>query len=458
MTNNNGNSLGETKGRESFKSSFGLLAAAIGSAVGLGNIWRFPYITGVNGGGAFLIIYLFCVVAIGLPVMLAEFVIGREAKKDAIGSFKALAPGKKWYISGVLGVLAAFFILSFYGVIAGWTLEYIVSAAGNQFAGKSAAEIGGFFTTFISDPIKPIIWQVVFMGITAIIVATGVEKGIEKFSKLMIPLLLLIVIILDIRALTLPGGMAGIEFLFKPDFSKINGKVILAALGHAFFSLSLGMGIMITYGSYIPKEEKLGGTALKVSIADTLIALLAGVAIFPAVFAFGIAPDSGPGLVFITLPNVFAQMPGGYFFSIMFFLLLALAALTSTISLLEVVVAYIIETFNMDRKKATLISATLITLIGMVASLSNGNLSYIEIFGKNIFDFIDYLTANYFLTTAAFLSSIFFAWKLDRKVIENQLTNQGAFHIGYMNVFYFLLKFVAPIGIIFVFLTEVGLI
>jgi NSS family neurotransmitter:Na+ symporter len=458
MTNNNGNSLGETKGRESFKSSFGLLAAAVGSAVGLGNIWRFPYITGVNGGGAFLIIYLFCVVVIGLPVMLAEFVIGREAKKDAIGSFKTLAPGKKWYISGVLGVLAAFFILSFYSVIAGWTLEYIVSAVGNQFAGKSTAEIGGFFTNFISDPIKPIIWQVVFMGITAIIVATGVEKGIEKFSKLMIPLLLLIVIILDIRALTLPGGMAGIEFLFKPDFSKISGKVILAALGHAFFSLSLGMGIMITYGSYIPKEEKLGGTALKISIADTLIALLAGVAIFPAVFAFGIAPDSGPGLVFITLPNVFAQMPGGYFFSIMFFLLLALAALTSTISLLEVVVAYIIETFNMDRKKATLISATLITLIGMIASLSNGNLSYIQIFGKNIFDFIDYLTSNYFLTTAAFLSSIFFAWKLDKKVIENQLTNQGAFQVGYMNAFYFLLKFVAPIGIIFVFLTEVGLI
>lgn len=458
MTNNNGNSLGETKGRESFKSSFGLLAAAVGSAVGLGNIWRFPYITGVNGGGAFLIIYLFCVVAIGLPVMLAEFVIGREGKKDAIGSFKYLAPGKKWYISGVLGVLAAFFILSFYGVIAGWTLEYIVSAAGNQFAGKSAAEIGGFFTSFISSPIKPIIWQVVFMSITAIIVATGVEKGIEKFSKLMIPLLLLIIIILDIRALTLPGGMAGIEFLFKPDFSKINGKVILAALGHAFFSLSLGMGIMITYGSYIPKEEKLGKTALKVSIADTLIALLAGVAIFPAVFAFGIAPDSGPGLVFITLPNVFAQMPGGYFFSIMFFLLLALAALTSTISLLEVVVAYIIETFKMERKKATLISATLITLIGMVASLSNGNLSYIQIFGKNIFDFIDYLTANYFLTTGAFLSSIFFAWKLDKKVIKNQLTNQGAFQVGYIKAFYFLLKFVAPIGIIFVFLTEVGLI
>ncbi|MBU5439371.1 sodium-dependent transporter [Tissierella sp. MSJ-40] len=458
MTNNNGNSLGETKGRESFKSSFGLLAAAVGSAVGLGNIWRFPYITGVNGGGAFLIIYLFCVVAIGLPVMLAEFVIGREGKKDAIGSFKYLAPGKKWYISGVLGVLAAFFILSFYGVIAGWTLEYIVSAAGNQFAGKSAAEIGGFFTSFISSPIKPIIWQVVFMSITAIIVATGVEKGIEKFSKLMIPLLLLIIIILDIRALTLPGGMAGIEFLFKPDFSKINGKVILAALGHAFFSLSLGMGIMITYGSYIPKEEKLGKTALKVSIADTLIALLAGVAIFPAVFAFGIAPDSGPGLVFITLPNVFAQMPGGYFFSIMFFLLLALAALTSTISLLEVVVAYIIETFKMERKKATLISATLITLIGMVASLSNGNLSYIQIFGKNIFDFIDYLTANYFLTTGAFLSSIFFAWKLDKEVIKNQLTNQGAFQVDYIKAFYFLLKFVAPIGIIFVFLTEVGLI
>lgn len=279
--------------RGGFKSRFGLLAAAIGSAIGLGNIWRFPYITGKYGGGAFLIVYLIIVAAIGLPVMLGEFIIGRSAKSDAIGSFKKLAPGKNWYISGVLGVLAAFFILSFYSVVAGWTLEYVIKAATNSFAGKSSVEITNLFVNFISSPVRPIIWQIIVMFSTAFIVSSGIEEGIEKFSKVMVPMLLFIIIILDIRAITLPGGMEGIKFLFKPDFSQINGKVILGALGHAFFSLSLGMGIMITYGSYIHDDENLVTTALNVSIADTFIALLAGIAIFPAVFAFNVDPTSG---------------------------------------------------------------------------------------------------------------------------------------------------------------------
>jgi NSS family neurotransmitter:Na+ symporter len=448
----------EVNKRESFQSSFGLIAAAIGSAVGLGNIWRFPYITGMNGGGAFLIVYLICVAIIGIPVMLAEFIIGREGKKDAIGSYQALAPEGKWYISGVLGVLAAFFILSFYGVIAGWTLEYLVGSILNRFAGKSATEIGDFFTAFITNPIQPIIWQVIFMFITGFVVATGVEKGIEKHSKIMIPMLFLLVIILDIRAVTLPGGHEGLSFLFKPDFTKLTGRAVLDALGHSFFSLSLGMGIMVTYGSYINEKEKLGSTAVKITIADTLVALLAGIAIFPVVFAFGIAPNSGPGLVFITLPNVFGQMPGGYIFSIMFFGLLALAALTSTISLLEAVVAYVIEKFNMKRKKATIISVTAITIVGMIASLSNGPLSHISILGNNIFDFLDYLTANFFLTIAALISSIFVGWRLDKKLVEGQLTNQGSFTIGYMKILSFLLRIISPIGIIIVFLSGIGII
>ena len=444
--------------RESFQSSFGLIAAAIGSAVGLGNIWRFPYMVGVNGGAAFLIVYLFFVVIIGIPIMLGEFIIGREAKKDAVGSYKTLAPKEKWYISGILGVLAAFLILAFYSVVGGWTLEYLFSAILNKFQGQSVAQIGEGFSAFISDPIRPVFWQLVIMLITTYIVANGVEDGIEKYSKVLMPLLLIIVVILDIRAVTLTGGGAGLEFLFKPDFSKLKAQGILDALGHSFFSLSLGMGIMVTYGSYMKEKENLGATALKVGIADTVVALLAGIAIFPAVFAFGISPDEGAGLVFVTLPNVFLQMPGGYIFSILFFALLFLATLTSTISILEAVTAYVIEKFNMERKKAAIRTAILITLLGIIASLSNGPLSHRLIRGMNLFDFLDYLTANYFLTMSALISSIFIGWRLDKKIIEKQLTNDGRLQIRYIRLLSFILKFIAPIAIIIVFLTGIGII
>lgn len=445
--------------RESFQSSFGLIAAAIGSAVGLGNIWRFPYITGINGGGAFLIIYLFFVAIIGIPIMLAEFIIGREAKKDAIGSYKALSPNGRWYISGILGVLAAFFILAFYSVVAGWTLEYLYSSIINKFQGQSVEAIGNGFETFISNPIRPIFWQLVVMLITSYVVANGIEKGIEKYSKVLIPLLFALVIILDIRAITLPGGRAGLEFLFKPNFSELKAKGILDALGHSFFSLSLGMGIMVTYGSYIREEENLKNTVFKIAASDTLVALLAGIAIFPAVFSFGISPGDGPGLVFITLPNVFLQMPGGYIFSILFFALLALAALTSTISLLEAVTAHVIEKFNMERKRATMVTSILIFLVGVIASLSNGPvLSHRLIRGMNIFDFLDYLTANYFLTASAFISSIFVGWSLDKRIVENQLTNDGRIQIKYVKTVSFILRFIAPIAILIVFLTGIGII
>lgn len=443
--------------RESFRSSFGLLAAAIGSAVGLGNIWRFPYITGKYGGAAFLLVYLLSAAVIGIPVMLAEFIIGREGKKDAVGSYKELAPGTGWYSSGVLGVLAAFMILSFYSVIAGWTLEYLVKAITNQFAGKDVATIDAMFTNFTSDPIKPVLWQLLFMGITGVIVATGVEEGIEKVSKILIPLLLVIVVILDIRAITLPGGKAGLSFLFKPDFSELTTEGVLAALSHSFFSLSLGMGIIITYGSYIGEKEDLGNSAFKITIADTVIALLAGIAIFPVVFAFGIAPDSGAGLIFITLPNVFPDLPGGYFFAILFFALVAVAALTSTISLLEVVVAYGIERFNISRKTSTIISFILITILGIFASLSNGPLLNDFFFGRNLFEFLDYLTANYFLTIAAFISSLFVGWKMDKRIVESQLTNNGTISAKYLNVFRFVIKYITPILIIIVFISGVFL-
>lgn len=443
--------------REQFSGKFGLLATAVGSAVGLGNIWRFPYIVGQYGGGAFLIVYLAMVAIIGIPIMVVEFIIGREGRRDAINSFRKLSPNKPWFISGVIGVLAAFFILSFYGVVAGWTLEYIRMSLINGFSGMNSGEITNHFSEFISSPIKPIVTQVLVMVATGVIVSTGVQQGVEKAAKVLIPLLVVIMILLNIYAFMLPGGGAGFEFLFKPDFSKLTKQGVLAALGHAFFSLSLGMGIMITYGSYIPSGEKLGPTALNISLADTILALLSGIAIFPAVFAFGIEPSSGPGLVFISLPNVFSQMSGGYIFGIMFFVLLFLASLTSTISLLEVVVAFLSEQFKFERKRAAVISTLVITIIGVFASLSNGVLSEFKIFGDNIFDFIDNLTANYFLTGAAFISVIYVGWFLDKEVIIKQLSNgKKTSYDGMMKLFMFLIKYLVPVAIVLVFLFQIG--
>ena len=444
------------KKREGFSSKFGIIAAAVGSAVGLGNIWRFPYVTGKYGGGAFLIIYLGIVAVIGLPLMLNELVIGREAKQDAIGSFKKLDPKRPFYISGVLGVLSAFFILSYYGVVAGWTLEYIFASITNKFVGQSSEGIANMFGSFISDPYRPIMWQIIFMAITGLVVSTGIEKGIEKVAKIMVPLLLVLIIILDIRALSLPNSMEGLKFLFKPDFSIIDRRVVLAALGHAFYSLSLGMGIMITYGSYIGDKENLGKMALQISIADTIIALLSGIAIFPAVFAYGLNPGEGPGLVFTTLPNVFNQMPGGYFFSIMFFALLALAALTSTISLLEVVVAFLVDSLKIVRKKASILAFTSITTVGLFASLSNGPLSGKVFFGNNFFDFLDVATANYFLTTAALISVIFVGWFMNKDRVGAQLTSEDSFSIRYERAFYTIIRYIAPVGIVLVFLYQIG--
>lgn len=447
----------EENQRGGFGSKFGLLMAAVGSAIGLGNIWRFPYITGKYGGGAFLFIYLIVVALIGIPLMISEFIIGREGRSDAIGSFRKLAPKEYWYISGVLGVLAAFFILSYYSTIAGWSLEYVVKSVTNSFAGQSSESINNMFVEFVSHPIKPVIAQIVFMAITGAVVATGIEEGIEKVSKIMVPVLFLIIIILDIRALTLPGAMEGMKFLFKPDFSKIDSTVVLGALGHAFYTLSLGMGIIITYGSYIDEKENLGSSALQISIMDTAIALMAGIAIFPAVFSYGVDPTSGPGLVFITLPNIFNQMPGGYIFSVLFFLLLALAALTSTISLMEVVVAFLVDSLKMARRKASLLAFGSITSIGIFSTLSQGPLSDIKIFGNDILDFLDGITANYFLTTAALISVIFLGWFYSRDKVENQLTSNGRYKIAYTNLYYLMIKYVVPVAIIFIFLFELGM-
>ena len=444
--------------RDSFGSKFGVIAATAGSAIGLGNIWRFPYVVGENGGAAFLIIYLAFVVAIGLPVMLSEFVIGRRSQRNAFGAFKVLAPGKPWYLVGLMGVVAAFMILSFYTAVAGWTLEYIYQSFANGFSGKSSEELSLMFTEFRSDSWRPLLWFFVFMSLTALVIVSGVKNGIEKYTKILMPVLLLILIVLCVRSLTLDGAGGGLAFMFKPDFSKITAQTVLEALGQAFFSLSIGMGTLITYSSYINKKEPLAGIALSVAFADTMIAVMAGIAIFPAVFAFGIEPGSGEGLVYITLPNIFQQMAGGYIFSLLFFLLLGVAALTSTISVLEVIVAYFVEELKINRKKATWLATAAVSVLGVMCTLSWGAMKGIGLFGMNVFALLDFLSANVLLPLGGLLIVVFVGWVLGRQKAKAELSNEGLLKVIYFPAFLAVVKFIAPIAIALVFLQQIGLI
>lgn len=444
--------------RDSFGSKFGVIAATAGSAIGLGNIWRFPYVAGENGGAAFLIIYLGFIVAIGIPVMLSEFTIGRSAQQNAFGSFKKLAPNRPWYLIGLMGVGAAFMILAFYTAVAGWTLEYIYQSIVNGFNGKSSDELNSMFSSFTSGTWRPLIWFFVFMALTAFIIMAGVQKGIEKYTKILMPLLLVLLVALVIRSVTLPGAEKGIAFLFKPDFSKITASTVLEALGQAFFSLSIGMGTLITYGSYIQKNDNLGSTAFSVAFADTFIAILAGLAIFPAVFAFNINPSEGTGLVYITLPNIFQQMPGGYFFSLMFFLLLGVAALTSTISVLEVIVAFFVEELKLKRRSATILATSSVSVLGIMCVLSTSAMADFRIFGLTVFDLLDFTSANILLPLGGLFIVLFVAWYLGKSEAKKELSNDGELKAGYVPLYMFIIKFIAPLAIAFIFLQGVGLI
>lgn len=444
------------KTRETFGSTFGVIAAAAGSAIGLGNIWKFPYITGEYGGAAFLVVYLIFIAAIGLPIMLAEFVVGRKGKRNAFGSFKRLVPNSWWRYIGYLGVASAFIILSYYGVVAGWALKYVVASATGILHNMSSGQILGYFREFTTSPFEPLIYQILFMFITGLVVIVGIKKGIEKYSKILMPLLLVIIIILDIRAVTLPGAGEGLKFLFYPDFSKLTSEGVLQALGHAFFSLSLGMGVLITYGSYVKRKNNLMKTASEVTIADTLIALLAGIAILPAVFAFGVEPGAGPGLVFATLPNVFQQMTGGMVFSVMFFVLLSIAALTSSISILEVAVAYFSEELKMKRKLATIMATILATLLGIICSLSFGILGDYKLFGKNFFDLLDFIAANVLMPLGGMFIALFVGWVFGKRRTKNELEYGGHINKLLLNGLIFLLRYVAPIAILIVFLNGIG--
>jgi len=443
--------------RDSFGSKLGIIAAAAGSAIGLGNIWRFPYVVGENGGAAFILLYFGFIIIIGIPVMLSELVIGRRAQRNAYGAFKFLKPNQPWYLIGVMGIAAAFMILAFYSTVAGWTLEYLYLSIINGFSGKSPGELHQIFNEFQASGWKPVMWQVIIMTLTAGIIISGVRKGIEKYTKVLMPLLLVLIIIMCIRSLTLPGAMAGLEFLFKPDFSKITAGTILEALGQGFFSLSIGMGTLITYGSYIQKKENLSNTAYAVTVADTMIALLAGIAIFPAVFAFGINPSEGEGLVFITLPNIFQQMAGGYFWSLLFFSLLVIAALTSTISVLEVVVAFLSEELGLGRRTATVLAAATITVLGILCTMSQGPAPYIGFAGMNLFEIMDFSSANILLPLGGLLIVIFVGWFLGKKNAMDELSNSGTYRARLFYLFLFVVRFLAPVAIAVVFLNGLGL-
>jgi len=443
--------------RDSFGSRLGVIAAAAGSAVGLGNIWRFPYILGENGGGAFLIVYLVIIFSIGIPVMMSELLIGRRSQRNPVGAFKSLAPRKPWYMVGMMGIVSAFMILAFYTAVAGWTLEYIYQTLIGGFVGKSSAELSSMFESFRSESLRPALWFSVFMLATSAIVWGGVRKGIEMSTKIMMPLLFVILIVMCIKSLTLPGAGKGLVFLFRPDFSKITGETILMALGQAFFSLSIGMGTLITYGSYIQKDNNLASTSVQVSLIDTLVAVLAGVAIFPAVFAFGISPSSGEALTFIVLPGIFQQMTGGMIFAFSFFVLLAIAALTSTISVLEVIVAYFSEQLNLSRRTAIIIATASMFILGISASLSWGIMRDVKLFGLNIFDLFNFTTANILLPLGGLLIVAFLGWFFPGRESKDELSNGGTLRMRYYSLYRFAIRFIAPIAIALVFLNGLGL-
>ena len=450
------------KDRGNFGSKLGVILASAGSAVGLGNIWRFPYETGNHGGAAFILIYLGCILLLGLPIIIAEFLIGRHSQANTARAYQILAPGTQWRWVGRMGVLAGFLILGYYSVVAGWTLEYIFEAVSNSFAGKTPAEFISSFQSFSSNPWRPALWLTLFLLATHFIIVKGVEKGIEKSSKIMMPTLFIIILVLVGCSVTLPGASRGIEFLLKPDFSKVDGNVFLGAMGQAFFSLSLGMGCLCTYASYFSKDTNLTRTAFSVGIIDTFVAVLAGFIIFPAAFSVGIQPDAGPSLIFITLPNVFQQAFSGipvlaYIFSVMFYVLLALAALTSTISLHEVVTAYLHEEFNFTRGKAARLVTAGCILLGILCSLSLGVTKDFTIFGLGMFDLFDFVTAKLMLPLGGLLISIFTGWYLDKKLVWSEITNNGTLKVPIYKLIIFILKYVAPIAISVIFINELGL-
>ncbi|MCH7723784.1 MAG: sodium-dependent transporter [Bacteroidetes bacterium] len=448
--------------REHWGSKTGFILAAAGSAIGLGNIWKFPYIAGENGGASFIIVYLICITVIGLPVLIAEILIGRTTQRDPVGAFRKLSNSKFWASVGGMGIVGGFLILSFYAVIAGWALGYIVeSVKGSFYNFTEPTSSADYFNSLVGDVFWNLGYFILFMLITAVIVWAGIRKGIERGSKIMMPILFILLIILMIRGLTLDGAENGMKFLWEPDWSKIGPQSVLIALGHSFFTLSLGMGAMLTYGSYMSKKTSVPNSALQIVFLDTFIALIAGIAIFTSVFAVGLDPAAGPGLIFHTLPSVFIKMPGGYIFSILFFVLLTIAALTSAISLLQVVVSYFVDERGWQRHKAVIVLTLVISILGIPSALSFNVLADFKIFGLNFFAFVDFIASNILLPLGGLLISIFVAWVwgFDKALVNlregaEKLFDNSPWVINSWKIF---LRYFAPVLIFFVLLHSIGI-
>ena len=443
--------------RESFGSRFGALVAMAGSAVGLGNLWRFPYLVGENGGAAFIIVYIALSFLICLPIFISEFVIGRRSQKNAYAAFRDLSGGGIWKGVGLFTIVVPLIVLSYYSVIGGWSIEYFLKSLTFSFTGnESQAAMNTMFTDFVSNPWIPLICHTGFLLATTMIVVVGIKDGIEKFSKVMMPMLFFIVIAIAVYSLTLPGAGKGVDYLFNPDFSKIDAKACAAALGQAFFSLSLGFGTIMTYASYVDKKENILFQSTATAVSDLMFALIAGLAIMPAVFAFGINPQSGPGLVFETLPYVFSQMPAGGIVAILFFIALLVAALTSSISMLEVAVAYLVEERKFSRIGACITLFVLCWIVGALCSLSFGPLSNIQIGGRGLFDFFDNLSSNVLMTLGSLFTVLFVGWRLKKTDIYDEFTNGGTLSTNarIFGVLWFLIRYIAPLAIITIFLTN----
>ena len=438
-----------SKKRITFASKLGIIAAAAGSAVGLGNIWRFPSQAADGGGALFIFLYVGCIIFFGIPLMMGEFLIGRSGRANASGSFEKLAPGTSWKWIGRMGIVTAFFILGFYMVVCGWTLEYVVqSISGNLMKSESFSDN---FGNLLENPLRQIIWMVIFTLLTAFFILAGVKRGIEQSAKILMPVLFLLLLILGIRSITLNGAQEGLSFLFKPSLENVKSTIFLDAIGQAFFSLSLGMGCMTTYGSYFRDDSNLRNTAMQVSLLDSLVAILAGIVIFPAAFALTQSPDTivstlvagGPGLLFITIPDLFHQLPLSSLWATLFFVLLGIAALTSTISLLEVVTTFLHEEFHMLRRNAVILTSMGVVVLGVISS-----------FSSQFFNILDYTSAKIMLPLGGLFISLFIGWRLDKKITHAQLTNNGSLPISikFVKLYIFILRFIAPAAIISIFI------
>lgn len=444
--------------RENFSGRFGVLVAMAGSAIGLGNLWRFPYMVGTNGGAAFIFVYILFVFLLSLPILFSEFIVGRRSQTNAFGAIRILAPGSHWKWVGVLSIVTPMIIVSYYSVIGGWSIEYFFKSCTFGFTEYvTNEELDNMFNAFISSRWAPLFGHTAFLALTAFVVMGGVKSGIERFGKVMMPILFVVVVLIAIRAMTLPGAVDGIRYLFKPDFSKIDAGVCAAALGQSFYSLSLGCGTMITYASYVKKTENIVSSGVSIAVFDLLFALIACCAIMPAVFAFGLSPQEGPSLVFKTLPFIFSKMPLGGIVAILFFFSLLVAALTSSISMFEVGVAYFVEEKKLSRLLSCIVVFLITWIIGVFCSLSFGPLSSLKILGNTIFDFFDKLSANWLMTLGSLFIVLFVGWKLSPSDIRDELTNGGqiASNNRLFPVILFFIRFIAPAAIAIIFLSNI---